>query len=338
MTVLVTGGGGFLGGAIIDMLLARRVEVRSFARGAYPDLVSKGVDVRRGDLADQRAVASAIEGCEAVFHVAAKAGVYGPAAEFHSANVTGTENVLAGCATHGVSRLVFTSTPSVVHGGGDVSGVDETAPYATSWSSPYPESKARAEQMVLAANGSELATVAIRPHLVWGPGDRQLVPTLVERARSGRARLIGSGDNLVDSTFIDNAAEAHLLAFDRLAPESAVAGRAYFIAQDEPMPMRDLISAMLGAAGVEANLAVVPVGVAKAAGSVVDAVYRGLRIRGEPPVSRFLVEQLATDHWYDLTAARRDLGYGPRVSFAAGLERLTGWYRDHPPGWEPAAD
>lgn len=330
MTVLVTGGGGFIGSAIIDLLLKRGLEVRSFARGAYSDLNRKGVEVRRGDLADPAAVASAVRGCEAVLHVAAKAGVAGRAAEFHTANVIGTSNVIEACQRHEVGRLVFTSTPSVVHGGGNVSGVDETAPYPDAWSSPYPATKALAEQMVLAANGPALATVALRPHLVWGPGDRQLVPSLVRRARSGRARLVGDGTNLVDTTFIDNAAAAHLLALDRLGPESPIAGRAFFIAQGEPMPIREVVEAMLDAAGIRTTLRTVPVAPAKMAGRAVDGVWRTLRLRREPPVSRFLVEQLATDHWFDLTAARRDLGYIPETSFSEGIGRLAAWYEEHP--------
>lgn len=329
-TVLVTGGGGFLGEAIVNRLLERGISVRSYARGSYPGLVSKGVDVWQGNLADGPAVLAAAQGCQAVFHVAAKTGVHGAAAAYRSANLTGTRNVLAACRAHGIRRLVYTSTPSVVHGGGDVTGVDESVDYPTAWSSPYPQTKAEAERLVLAANGLELATVAIRPHLVWGPGDRQLVPTLIERARAGRLRLVGDGLNIVDSTFIDNAADAHLLAYDRLEPGSQIGGRPYFIAQGEPMPMRDLVAAMLGAAGVDIDLKTVPVGLATVVARGFDALYRILPLSTEPPLSRFLVEQLSTDHWYDLTAARTDLEYSPRISFAEGVSRLAAWYQANP--------
>lgn len=326
MTVLVTGGGGFLGGEIVRMLVQRGESVRSFSRGVYPDLEDLGVECVRGDLAIAGDVAGAVEGATAVFHVAAKAGVSGDEQLYFDANVTGTKNVIAACQSHGVARLVYTSTPSVVHGGGDVEGVDESEPYPVEFSGPYPRTKALAEQMVLAANGDTLATVSIRPHLIWGPGDEQLVPQIIERARAGRARLIGDGQKLVDSTFVTNAALAHLLAYDRLEPHSRVAGKAYFIAQGEPMPMADLLAAMLATAGEPPITKSVPVGLAVRVGSIAETLFRLLRLDSEPPITRFLAEQLATAHWYDLTAAQRDLDYRPQVSFAEGLEKLTAYY------------
>ena len=209
-----------------------------------------------------------------------------------------------------------------------MAGADESEPYPESFSGPYPRTKALAEQAVLAANGPSMATVAIRPHLIWGPGDRQLVPRIIERARAGRTRLVGDGMKLVDTTFIDNAAESHLLAYDRLARGGVVAGKAYFIAQGEPMPMKDLLAAMLGAAGLPPVTKTVPRSVAVAAGAIFDHTYRMLRIRSEPPITKFLAEQLSTAHWYDLSAARRDLGYRPSVSFAEGLDRLARHYQE----------
>ncbi len=250
MKVLVTGGGGFVGGAIIDQLLARDWQVRSVARGEYPSLVSKGVEVMRGDLADDDVAARAVAGCDGVFHVAAKAGVFGSAADYERSNVVATHKVVDAARAAGVTRLIYTSTPSVVHGGGDVEGVDESAPYPDHFTAPYPDTKARAEQYVLGQADDEFATVAIRPHLVWGPGDTQLVPRIIERARAGKVRFVGDGSNIVDTTFIDNAAAAHLNAFDRLAPGSPISGKAYFIAQDEPRPIRDIVNDLIGAAGL----------------------------------------------------------------------------------------
>lgn len=322
MRALVTGGGGFLGKAIVERLLERGDEVRSLQRGDYPELDALGVDTRRGDLADAAVVDAAVEGCDAVFHVAAKAGVWGPYEEYHRANVVGTENVLAACLRHGVQKMIYTSTPSVVHSGSDVEGVDESAPYAEHFETAYPATKAVAEKQVLAANGKDLLTVALRPHLIWGPGDNHLVPRIVDRARSGRLRLVGGGTKLVDSIYIANAADAHLLAADRLAPDAACAGRAYFLSQGEPVPMVDLINGILAAAGEPPCKKTISPGMAYAAGALLEGAFRLFRARAEPPMTRFVARQLATAHWYNLSAARRDLGYEPRVSIAEGLEEL----------------
>ncbi len=327
MTVLVTGGGGFLGGAIVDRLLEREVIVRSFARSANPDLLARGVEVLQGDLADPDAVAGAVAGAEAVIHVGAKAGYWGSVEGYYLPNVIGTANVIAACRAHGIDRLVYTSTPSVVHAGGDVAGIDESAPYPESYTSPYPATKAEAERLVLAANDDDLGTVAIRPHLIWGPGDNQLVPRLIERARQGRLRLVGDGANLIDTTFIDNAAHAHLLALDRLLPGSVIAGRAFFVAQGEPKPMKETLNLLLAAAGAPAVDKHISAPAAARLGTIAERVWRAGRLKGEPPLTRFLAEQLATAHWYDLSSAKQDLGYTPLVTFDEGLARLAAFYR-----------
>jgi len=327
MTVLVTGGGGFLGGAIVRALVERGVRVRSFQRSPAQDLERLGVEVIRGDLADRGAVDGAVDGCESVFHVAAKAGVWGPRREYERANVEGTRNVVEACRRRGVVRLVHTSTPSVVHAGGDIAGGDESLPYPERFHAHYPRTKAEAERMVLAANGAGLATVALRPHLIWGPRDTHLVPQIVARRRSGRLRLVAGGAALVDSTYIDNAADAHLAAWQRLAPGAPCAGRAYFISNGEPRPVRELVNGILVAAGelpVEASLGP---RTAWLAGAVLETAWNVLPLSGEPPMTRFLARQLATAHWFDLTAARRDLGYQPRVTLDQGFARLGEWFR-----------
>lgn len=326
MKVLVTGGGGFVGGAIIDQLLARDWQVRSVARSEYPSLVSKGVEVMRGDLADDDVAARAVAGCDAVFHVAAKAGVFGSAADYERSNVVATHMVVDAARAAGVTRLIYTSTPSVVHGGGDVEGVDESAPYPDHFTAPYPDTKARAEQYVLGQADDGFATVAIRPHLVWGPGDTQLVPRIIERVRIGKVRFVGDGSNIVDTTFIDNAAAAHLNAFDRLDPAGPISGKAYFVAQDEPRPIRDIVNDLIGAAGLPPITKTIPAPIAYAAGSAAEWLYSRFRPDGEPPMTRFLAEQLATAHWFDLTAARTELGYVPEVSFREGVDRLRESY------------
>jgi nucleoside-diphosphate-sugar epimerase len=326
LNTLVTGGGGFLGRAIVERLIGRGDRVRSFARGAYPELARMGVEVVRGDLQDRDAVAAACAECDLVFHTAARAGIWGSYDEYYGPNVRGTENVVAGCRTHGVRRLVFTSSPSVVFDGTDMEGVDESVPYARHFETPYPETKALAERIVLAANGEDLRTVALRPHLIWGPGDNHLVPRIIARARS--LRKIGGLDKKVDCIYIDNAAEAHLLAGDRLTPGSAVCGQAYFISQDEPRPLWNIVNDILSAAGLPPVTRRIPRRVALAVGAISELAYRALRIKGEPRLTRFLVRELSTAHWFAISAARRDLGYQPRVSIEEGMRRLAAWLRD----------
>src|SRR5690606_3290875 len=240
MKILVTGGGGFLGQALCGGLVARGHEVLSFNRGHYPALQTLGVGQIRGDLADANAVHHATAGVDVVFHNAAKAGAWGSYDSYFQANVVGTRNVLAACRAHGIGRLVYTSTPSVTHRAThpvEGLGADEV-PYGEDFQAPYAATKTIAEQEVLAANGADLATIALRPRLIWGPGDQQLLPRLAERARAGRLRFVGDGHNKVDTTYIDNAAQAHFDAFDHLVVGAACAGKAYFISNGEPLEMR----------------------------------------------------------------------------------------------------
>jgi 2-alkyl-3-oxoalkanoate reductase len=328
MRALVTGGGGFLGGAVVRRLRDRGDEVRSFSRGRYPALDAIGVTQIRGDLADAGAVSSAVEGCEAVFHVAAKAGVGGRYAAYYQANVVGTQNVLAACQRHRVRRLVYTSSPSVVFDGRDMEGVDESVPYPSTFDAHYPHTKALAERAVLAANGPELATVALRPHLIWGPGDNHLVPRILERGRTGQLRRIGRANKLIDSIYIDNAADAHLLAADRLHPGAPVASRAYFLSNGEPLPTWDLVNRILACGGLPPVTRSIPIWFAVSAGAVLECIYGVLRPAAEPPMTRFLARELATAHWFNISAARRDLGYKPLVSIDEGLSRLAAWLKN----------
>ena len=322
MKALVTGGGGFLGGAVVRLLRQRACHIRSFTRTAYPWLDEFGVEQVFGDLADPEAVEKAVAGCEVVFHVAAKAGIWGRYADYFATNVTGTQNLLAACKKLGVRKLVYTSTPSVVHGGSELAGANESVPYPKHFNAAYPETKAIAEKAVLAANGVELATVSLRPHLIWGPGDPHLIPRVLARAKEGRLRRLGLKPVIVDVTFIDNAAEAHLLAADRLDIGSPIAGKAYFITNGEPVDLWVFLNRVLAEAGLPPATKSMAVWKARLAGWVLEWVYRILRLPGEPAMTRYVANQLATSHWYDITAAKRDLGYEPHVSVEEGLKRL----------------
>lgn len=321
MRVLVTGGGGFLGQAICRQLAARGDEPVAFQRSAASALAGTGIEERRGDIRNRQDVLDAAQGCEAIIHTAGKAGAWGDPALYRAINVNGTQNVLDACKALGIRRLVFTSSPSVAHGGGDIEGGDESLPYPDHYAAPYPETKAAAEQRVMAADGEALHTVSLRPHLVWGPGDNHLLPRLVERARQGPLKLPGT-DKLIDTVYIDNAARAHLLALAALETNPDCHGKTYFISNDDPWPQAKIIKALLEAVGVDAQIKPIPAGAAKLAGALAECWWRLRGREDEPPVTRWSAEQLATAHWYDISAARRDLAYQPLVSMSEGLERL----------------
>jgi nucleoside-diphosphate-sugar epimerase len=326
--VLVTGGGGFLGQAIVRQLTDRGYQVRILNRQAYPQLQALGIEALQGDITHFGTAKQACEGCDAVIHTAAKAGVWGPEAEYQAINVRGTQNVIRACQDLRIARLVHTSSPSVVFDGTDQQGINEDAPYPTRFQAAYPRTKAAAEQAVLAANTATLATVALRPHLIWGPGDPHLAPRLIERAKQNRLFLIDHGDNKVDTVFVDNAAYAHVRALEGLAPGQPIAGRAYFITNHEPWPLRRMINGILQAAGLPAVHRSVPRGLALAAAYSMTASYRLLRRRQEPPLTPFVVKQLATAHWFNPTRARDELGYEPQINMIQGMSRLKHFYQE----------
>ncbi len=331
-SILVTGASGFLGGALVEALVGRGHLVRTLQRtkGARLERLEREgrVENALGSIEDRAAVDRAMEGIESVFHVAAKAGVWGDYDAYHRANVLGTRNVLAAARAAGARRLVFTSSPSIVHDGRDQEGIDESAPIAAHPSAPYPATKGVAEREVLASHGAPsgegaLATVALRPHLIWGPGDTNLTPRIVERARRGRLVLVGGGEKKIDATYVASAVHAHLLAWERVGPDAACGGKAYFIAQGEPVPARELILGIVRAHGLDARPRSVPLPIARALGSLVEASHRLLGREDEPPLTRFVAEQLGTAHWYDLSAAARDLGYRAPVTTREGLRELA---------------
>lgn len=323
--VLVTGGTGFLGRSLVERLLAEGRMVKVLARTPAPDLQARGVTLVKAALDDSAAVIAACAGVDTVFHVAAKVGVWGRYEDFFRANVLGTRAVIEGCRRHGVRRLVHTSTPSVVYNGGDLRGADETLPLTTRCPSAYPLTKAQAEREVLAANGKNLRTVALRPHLIWGEGDPHLVPRVLARARAGRLRVVGRGDNRVDMVHVANAVDAQLLA--ERAVDGVAGGRAYFITNGEPVFLWEWINALLRALGEPEVTRRVPLGVAWTAGALCELAWRLGGLGTEPPMTRFVAAELAKEHWFSLAAARRDLGYEPRLSMAEGTARLVATLR-----------
>jgi len=323
VNVLVTGAGGFLGLYIVEQLVARGDKVRAFCRGEYPELAALGVETVRGDIRDRQATVAACQGIDTVFHAAAVADIWGPWRHFYEINTLGTRHVVEGCRRHGVGRLIYTSSPSVTFDGSDQRAVDESAPYPVRWLCHYPHTKALAEREVLAANGQRLSTCSLRPHLIWGPRDRHLIPRLLDRARSGRLRRVGDGTNLVDMIYVENAASAHLAAADVLEPDSPVAGSAYFISQGEPVNCWQWIDEILDLAGLPPVAKSISLPAAWRVGATLELAYRLLRIQSEPPMTRFLAAQLATSHYFDITRARTDFGYQPTISTVEGMRRLA---------------
>jgi nucleoside-diphosphate-sugar epimerase len=325
MKALVTGGGGFLGGHIAHMLSVRGDDVTVLGRSKYPKLESAGIRTIQADVRDAQAVADSCRGYDIVYHVAGLPGIWGPRKLYQSINVDGTANVIRACRENRIAKLVHTSTPSVVFGTAQVSGIDESAPYATRFLTHYAAGKAAAEKMVLEANGANLMTVALRPHLIWGPGDPHLIPRVIDRARRKRLIQVGDGRNLVDITYVENAAQAHLLAADALAPGKPPAGKAYFISQGQPVVFWDWLREWLGRINAPPVRKSISFRAAFALGASLELIYRAAMIKREPLMTRFVATQLAKNHYFDISAARKDFGYVPRVSTEVGTDRLVEW-------------
>jgi len=325
MRVMVTGATSLIGGSVARSLVQRGDEVVCLQRAAAD---VEGADECLADIRDLDAVLEAARGCDAVVHAAAKVGVVGAWDDYRSVNVDGTANVLGAALAHGIPRVVHVSSPSVAHGGDAIVGGGADPPELGRKRAWYPESKALAEIVALAAASHDLGVVAVRPHLVWGPGDTQLVGRIVERARTGRLALVGGGRALVDTTYIDNAADALVAALDAVRPDAACSGRAYVVANGEPRTIRELVAGICAAAGQPFAPREVSLRAGVAAGAVVERVWPLLRRADEPPLTRFLAEQLGTAHWFDPRPARDDLGWTPKVTIDEGLQRLTAWFDD----------
>ena len=322
--VLVTGGGGFLGKAIIKKLLKKKVSVKSFSRNYYSELEQLGVEQIQGDLQNLNQINTACKDCDLIFHVAAKPGIWGTWNEFYGINVTGTENVIKACNNNNISRLIYTSSPSVVFDGKDMEGVDENVPYPDKYEGFYPETKAIAEKIVLKQTSNNLKTIILRPHLIWGPEDNHVVPGIISRAK--KLKKVGRHDDLTDTIFIDNAADAHILAAEKLKANASLSGNIYFISQDDPVSKWYMADKFLEAAGLSPIKGKVSAKTAYIAGSVFEFLYSLFRIKKDPPMTKFAAKELATSHWFNISKAKKDLGYEPKVSIEQGLKQLKQWF------------
>ncbi|HEY0678706.1 MAG TPA: NAD-dependent epimerase/dehydratase family protein [Chitinophagaceae bacterium] len=326
MKIFVTGGGGFLGLAIVRQLLAQGHEVVTFSRRSHPALQQLGITHHLGDLSDYTLLKKAMINSEAVFHVAAKTGIWGKYNDFYRTNVTGTENVVRACRELGIRYLVFTSSPSVVYQGKNSEGQNESLPYLKKYDAYYPQTKAIAEKLVMAANNELLKTVSLRPHLIWGPEDPHFLPRLFEKSKAGKLRILGNSPNLVDCIYIDNAAKAHVDAFAQLLHDPAtVEGKTYFISQGAPIPIAEFINQLLATGEFPPVTKRLSPTIARIAGRVLETTYRAFGLTKEPPITLFLARQLSTSHWYDISAAKKDFQYNAGVSLETGMERLRGW-------------
>ncbi len=325
--VLVTGGGGFLGRRLVGKLLELGADVAVFCRGEYPDIEAAGARVFRGDIRDESALYEACSNRQVVFNTAAKAGIWGSRKEFISINAGGAANLVECCAKAGVPVLVHTSSPSVVFSKGDIKGGDESLPYPAGYPAAYPESKAEAEKIVSKASSHSFRTVSLRPHLIWGVGDPHILPRLAERAAIGRLRQIGDGENVVDLTHVGNVVEAHLKAAEALSRDDTASGKTYFISDGAPVNLWDWIRTFLSKAGLPPPKGKIPLVAARIAGSLMETAYRTFRIAGEPPLTVFSASQLGTSHYFDITAATRDLGYSPVVDLDSAVDEAAEWIR-----------
>ena len=326
--MLVTGGGGFLGKRLVLRLLELDAEVAAFSRGEYPELETAGARVFRGDIRDKSALAEACAKCAVVFNTAAKAGIWGPRSEFMSINAGGAANVVECCVEAGVPILVHTSSPSVVFSSGDIRGGDESLPYPSTYPAAYPESKAEAERIVSAAASDSLKTVSLRPHLIWGVGDPHILPRLAKRAAAGRLKQIGDGRNLVDLTHVDNVVEAHIKAAETLSAGSAASGKRYFVSDGAPVNLWDWTREFLSKAGLPPPKGTMPLGMARTAGRMMEIAYKMLGITREPVLTAFSASQLGTSHYFDISAAKKDLGYRPVVDLDAAMDEAAAWVRE----------
>lgn len=323
MKTLITGGGGFLGKAIVSRLLEEGRDLRILGRSPRPELESLGVEVVTGNLSSPSDCKKAVQGCDIVHHTAALAGIWGKAKHYEKVNLEGTFHLINASRRSGIKAFIHTSSPSVIFDGKDHSFADESLPYPSSYLCHYPRTKAIAERLVLASHlNSGMRTLALRPHLFWGKGDPHLVPRILERARSGRLRQIGVGNNQVHMVHVKNAAHAHLLAEKALLTRDDAGGQSYFITDKEPVNLWDWISCLLQSKGIPWDPRPVSPEFAYRVGQALEIIYSIFRIPFEPPMTRFVAKQLSTNHTYDTSKAQKILGYEPIIDMEQGMREL----------------
>jgi len=322
MNVLVTGGGGFIGMALIKRLNANGHKVTSFSRREYPLHWALGISSIQEDIRNLDAVEDACRDKDIVFHLAAKVGIWGRYEDYRSVNVTGTSNVIRACLNQGVKGIVFTSSSSVVFDGSDLDGIDESYPYPAKYGSYYAETKAMAERLIIEANSEDLKTISLRPHLVWGPYDSHLVPGILKRASSGRFKRIGDKEHFVDTTYIDNMVDSLMLAAEALQSKNEATGKNYFITNGEPARIWDFVNSIIQIAGHEPVQKKIPERLAMTAAGFAEWWHKAFNIRSEPFITRDAIREICTNHWFDISSAKESLGYEPRVSYAEGFKYL----------------
>ncbi len=325
--VLITGGGGFVGKALAKLLLKEKIDCAVLGRNSYPDLHALKIKCYQGDICDKNFILSTIKDFDVVFHVAALAGIWGKKEYFYNINVAGTENIIEACIQNEIPALVYTSTPSVVFSGDDILGGDESLPYAERFLCEYARTKVIAEKKVLSVDQTNLKTSAIRPHLIWGPGDPHLIPRLIDRGKKGTLKIVGDGENMVDITYIENVAVAHILAARNLLSSGSSSAKAYFIGQERPVKLWGWINELFRGLNIPQVEKKISPSVAYTAGRILETVHKLIIPGKEPVMTRFLAEQLAKSHYFSHESARVDLGYTPLVSIEEGMDRLLYWLK-----------
>jgi len=325
--VLITGGGGFVGKALIRLLQKEKIECAVVGRNVYPEFKALKIKCYQGDICDKDFILSTLKDFDVVFHVAALAGIWGKKEHFYNINVVGTENIIEASIKNNIPALVYTSTPSVVFSGDDILEGDEKLPYSTRFLCEYARTKAIAEEAALSADQAVLKTCAIRPHLIWGPGDPHLIPRLIERGKKKSLKIVGEGENVVDITYIENVAMAHFLAAKNLLTTGSSCGKAYFIGQERPVKLWQWINELFRALNIPPVEKKISLSAAYTAGRILETVHKLIIPNTEPVMTRFLAEQLAKSHYFSHESAHVDFGYSPQVSIEEGMDKLLHWLK-----------
>ncbi len=320
--VLVTGGGGFLGMAIVKRLLENGYSVSSFSRSEYPEFQALGVQAFRGDLADRDSVSSAVENQDIVIHSGALAGFWGPAKNFYHSNVLGTQNIVDACLEFKVKKLLYISSASVVFSGKDIENGGPDIPYPKKHQNHYSRTKRLGEKLVLEANNEALKTISLRPHIILGPGDKHILPRLIDRAKSGKLRIIGNGRNFIDIVYIDNLVDACMCTLEAMDNSSECLGKSYFITNGQPVLLWDFINELLSGINQTRITKKIPAPVALVIAKTLTGITRILIPAKEPVLTPYLVKELSQNHWFNIEYSKRDLGYDPKVSNKETLEKL----------------